>query len=152
MIFKPTFKAYKPDHFAFYLLQITSFDRWNTQFGILFCLRFASKRRKNSCHCIWACVHNKSIPLYLKKWWHWGGKGKKVSKNCWRPLWMTLSFSLEWMEGQFNLHHLILINDPKPICHSETQFTLPTWHDCRVPNLLWCTTRNFSFLQIFHQK
>ena len=37
MIFEPTFKAYKPDYSAFYLMQITSFDRWNTKFGGLFC-------------------------------------------------------------------------------------------------------------------
>ena len=97
-------------------------------------------------------VYIRNIFPYLKNWWNWEGKGKKVSKKYWHTLWMTLSFSLEWMEGQFNLHHLILINDPKPICHSETQFTLPTWHDCRVPNLLWCATRNFSFLQIFPKK
>ena len=94
-------------------------------------------------------VYIRNIFPYLKNWWNWEGKGKKVSKKYWHTLWMTLSFSLEWMEGQFNLHHLILINDPKPICHSETQFTLPTWHDCRVPNLLWCAAQNFSFLQIF---
>ena len=26
------------------------------------------------------------------------------------------------VEGQFNLHHLILINDPKPICHSDSVY------------------------------
>jgi hypothetical protein len=33
-----TIKALKPDNFAFYILEIAIFDRWNTQFRVLFCL------------------------------------------------------------------------------------------------------------------
>ena len=44
MTFKSTFKALKPDNFAFYLLQVTSFERWIAYFPISFCLSFASKR------------------------------------------------------------------------------------------------------------
>ena len=46
MTLTSTFKAFKPDNFAFYLLQITSFDRGITQYCVLFCLHFASKMRK----------------------------------------------------------------------------------------------------------
>ena len=32
---------------------------------------------------------------------------------------LAIGVSYERGEGQFNLHHLILINDPKPICHPD---------------------------------
>ena len=92
MTFESTFKVLKPDNYAFYLLQIASFDRLITQFCILFCLRFASKMRKISGDWIRSCVRNNSIPLWQKC----------DIKKTWNPFWIQCNCMVNKLMDPFS--------------------------------------------------
>ena len=70
IIFESTFKALKPEHFDFYLMEITSFDRRITQFRDFFIYSWILDVKIFGPLYLKLCVRNNYIPLVLVLYMH----------------------------------------------------------------------------------